>query len=206
MADIASQAPICYLRDERFTRGTRSLLPVFAGGCSPAELGGAGKHPTSGRPQEGAAQSGGVFHGAPFRGPLGRGRRGSGKQRGEPLSQPSAFLPSVPASPLPTRRSGRQRPHVQSRGESPRPLRRALIQASGCPPNRNQTKRSRGGCSDVAPWLLFVRVYKQSFFLLCYLLFSRLRNIAQDLIWVSLFKCPNPCKGLVSGCVHFAQY
>lgn len=109
-------------------------------------------------------------------------------------------------SPLPTRRSGRQRPHVQSRGGSPGPLRRALIQASGCPPNRNQTKRSRGGRSDVAPWLLFVRVYKQSFFLLCYLLFSRLRNIAQDLIWVSLFKCPNPCKGLVSGCVHFAQY
>lgn len=59
---------------------------------------------------------------------------------------------------------------------------------------------------DAAPRLLLTFVYKHSFFLLCYLLFSQLRNRAQDLIWVSLFKCPNPCKGLVSGCVHFAQY
>lgn len=147
-----------------------------------------------------------MLPGAPFRGPLGRGRREPGKQRGGPRPQFSVFLPRVPAGPLPTRRSGWQQLHVQSRGGSPRPLRRALSRASGCPPSPNQTKRSRGGVPDTAPRLLLTFVYKHSFFLLCYLLFSRLRNRAQDLIWVSLFKCPNPCKGLVSGCVHFAQY
>lgn len=96
-------------------------------------------------------------------------------------------------------------PRAEQRGKPTSPPARPEP-GFGLPTQPKPDKEKQRGVPDAAPRLLLTLVYKHSFFLLCYLLFSRLRNRAQDLIWVSLFKCPNPCKGLVSGCVHFAQY
>lgn len=76
------------------------------------------------------------------------------------------------------------------------------------PPNQTLDKDSRQKVtrSQALHFLFFKLVYTCYFFHLGCSLDSGLRNPAQDLMWVSLFKCPNPCKGLVSSCVHFAQY
>lgn len=69
-------------------------------------------------------------------------------------------------------------------------------------PSELSDRRQKVDCS----WVGEISVYKHGFSLHRCSLHSGLRMPAQDLSWVSLFKCPNPCKGLVSGCVHFAQY
>lgn len=71
------------------------------------------------------------------------------------------------------------------------------------PPDKG---RSRKEGALTKPSAAFIPIYQRSFFLLCCLPFSGPRHVAQGLIWVSLFKCPNPCQGLVSSCVHFALY
>lgn len=129
------------------------------------------------------------------------------RQREEP---PPPFCVLAQSHGNPSSHSPLQSPAAQSpepRGETHRPM-TCLSPGFWLPtqPKPDKGLRRKVGSSDAVHWLLLIFLYKHSFFLLCYLLFSGLRNVAQDLIGVSLFKCPNPCKGLVSGCVHFAQY
>lgn len=66
LADIANQAPICFLCDEWVTHGTWLLMPVLFAGCSPSEMEGAEECKTSRRSQGGTAQCANVFGWSPF--------------------------------------------------------------------------------------------------------------------------------------------
>lgn len=171
---------------------------VFLGICSPSKMEGAGKCQCAGwspflrlslalRPQR-------------------RGHRESGKQRGKPPSQFWAFLPRVPASPLPALQSSLQQLRGQSEGGHPGPCdvpSSRLVE--GHPAKIRQRAKPEGGSADEARSWSRIRL-AASFLPPLLPALLGLRHGAQDLIRVSLFKCPNPCKGLVSGRVHFAQY
>lgn len=175
---------------------------------------GSGKCETSRWPQEGTAQSGSVLGRCPFLrlSPallcprLKRSQRlRRNKEAHHPNSQhfyresPQALFPLDILVFSSSKSRAKGEPHLPGMHHSPG------FWLSTQPKSDKEIRRKVGN-SDAVHWLPLIFVYKHSFFLLCCLLFSGLRNIAPDLIWVSLFKCPNPCKGLVSSCVHFAQY
>lgn len=110
---------------------------------------GAGKCKTCRRPQEGTAQGGNVLRWCTFSEalpspPLSKAEEVIENQEEQRAPHPipiSAFLPRVPATPLPTRHPSF---HQLEQKGNPISLGCALFQASGCPPNQNQTKRQGG--------------------------------------------------------------